>query len=161
MDAKRIIAGFFLPDDESWLRHANPWSIWTRFITLPFIVLAVWSRVWIGWYCLVPLAVLIVWVIINPRLFAKPASYDNWGSKAVLGERIYVNDTGGCKQSRHKIAILVLTILQTVGGLILLYGVWKLDFQITLHGMSFIYLSKMWFLDRMVWLYEDMQESPG
>jgi len=38
-------------DDAAWKRHANPWSVYTRFTCLPFIVLALWSRVWLGWWC--------------------------------------------------------------------------------------------------------------
>ena len=38
MNIEKHISKLFLPDDESWLRHANPWPIWTRFATLPFIL---------------------------------------------------------------------------------------------------------------------------
>jgi hypothetical protein len=37
-------------DDRVWRRHANPWSGWTRVTALPLLVLAIWSRVWIGWW---------------------------------------------------------------------------------------------------------------
>ncbi|PWQ93445.1 DUF6653 family protein [Leucothrix arctica] len=157
MDMKKGLSKIFLPDEESWLHHANPWSIWTRFATLPFIVLAVWSRVWLGWYCLIPIVILVVWVVVNPRLFAKPTSFDNWGAKAVLGERVYITDKDAASLEKHKLPILILNGLQTIGGLILIYGLWDLNIYLTLHGMSFVYLAKMWFLDRMVWLYEDSQ----
>ncbi|MEM1453414.1 MAG: DUF6653 family protein, partial [Planctomycetota bacterium] len=33
-------------DERTWMRHASPWSVWTRFFTcVPLISLAVWSRV--------------------------------------------------------------------------------------------------------------------
>ncbi len=155
MNIEKYISKLFLPDEESWLRHANPWSIWTRFATLPFIVLAVWSRVWLGWYCIIPTAILIFWIVINPTLFSKPVSFDSWGARAVLGERIFTRRKEHSIPARHKTPILILTILQSIGGLILIYGVWDLNIYLTLHGMTFVYLSKMWFLDRMVWLYED------
>ena len=157
MNITKSLSKIFLPDDESWLRHANPWSIWTRFVTLPFIILAIWSRVWIEWYCLIPLSILIFWVLINPRLFKKPDNFDNWGSKAVLGERIYIKREENPIPYWHKTPILILNLLQTVGGALLIYGLWELNIYLTVHGMTFIYLSKMWFLDRMVWLYEDSQ----
>lgn len=106
----------FLPDEESWLRHAIPWSVWTRFITLPFLILAVWSRVWIGWYCLVPISVLVVWIFVNPRIFDKPSHYNSWGSKAVLGERIYIQRKMENKLGEHKIPIIILTAMQTLRG---------------------------------------------
>jgi len=151
------ISTLFLPDDESWLKHANPWSIWTRFITLPFFVLAVWSRVWIGWYCLIPVAVLVFWIFVNPRLFGKPSHYNSWGSRAVLGEKIYIQWKKEKRLGEHKTPIQILTILQSLGGFILLYGLWTLSLNQTIYGMTVIYLSKMWFLDRMVWLHADAQ----
>ena len=30
--------------DEAWLRHANPWSVYTRILIPPAFALAVWSR---------------------------------------------------------------------------------------------------------------------
>ena len=155
----KAVSRLFLPDDESWLKHANPWSVWTRFATLPFIILALWSRIWIGWYCLLPLSALIFWVWINPTLFGKPQHYNSWGSKAVLGERILVGREERPIAKHHRNAVRILNVLQTVGGLILIYGLWNLDLQITLHGTTFVYLSKMWFLDRMVWLYEDSEDA--
>jgi len=149
------ISKLFIPDDDSWLRHANPWSIWTRFITLPFIVLAIWSRVWIGWYCLIPIVILVFWIYVNPRLFSKPEHFNSWGSRAVLGERIYIKRKKDQKLGKHKTPILILTVLQIIGVIILFYGLWKLNFYYTIYGMTVVYLSKMWFLDRMVWLYED------
>lgn len=155
MDLDTVVSKLFLPNDDSWLLHANPWSIWTRFATLPFIVLGLWSRVWIGWYCLIPIAILIFWVWINPTLFGKPKHYNSWGSRAVLGERVFMKRKEVPIPVGHSTIIVILNILQTVGGVILLYGVWSLNIYFTIHGLTFVYLSKMWFLDRMVWLYED------
>lgn len=149
----------FLPDDASWLKHTNPWSIWTRFATLPFIILAIWSRVWIGWYCLIPIILLIIWVFINPTLFKAPKNFDSWGSRAVLGEQIYLNRSEKPIPKHHAFAALILTVLQSISGLILGYGLWKLDLYSTIYGASTIYLSKMWFLDRMVWLHQDTQQT--
>ncbi len=159
MDGDKLLQKIFLPDDESWLRHANPWSIWTRFATLPFLILAIWSRTWIGWYCLIPVCILIVWIVINPRLFKKPSSFASWGSRAVLGERAYLKRKEVPIPDHHTLPIKILNILQTIGGLILVYGLWKLNVYLTLHGATAIYLSKMWFLDRMVWLYEETKEN--
>ena len=144
----------FLPADESWLRHANPWSIWTRFVTLPFIILSIWSRVCIGWYCVIPISILMFWVWINPTLFAKPKSYNSWGAKAVLGERVSMKRKEIPIPHGHNNIIVILNVLQTIGGVILVYGVWSLNLYLTIRGATFVYLSKMWFLDRMVWLYE-------
>ncbi len=159
MNLNKLLLRVFLPNDESWLKHANPWSVWSRFTTLPFIILAIWSRVWIGWYCLIPLSILIFWVVINPTLFRKPASFESWGSKAVLGERIYMARNKVPLPAHHRVPITILTILQTLGGLLLAYGLWKLHIHLTILGTVSIYLSKMWFLDRMVWLYTESKHQ--
>jgi len=43
---KQISNLFGLRRQEDWLKHANPWSLVTRFIILPFLILAIWSRVY-------------------------------------------------------------------------------------------------------------------
>jgi len=155
---KRIAKTFNLTGD-SWLKHANPWSIWTRFATLPFLVLAIWSRVWIGWYSLIPITVLVIWLIINPTLFKKPKSLDNWGSKSVLGEKYWAERKTNPVPLHHHSLITVLTLLQTIGGITLMVGLWKLNLSLTIVGSVLVYMAKMWFLDRMVWIFEDMQEK--
>ena len=77
--------------DETWEKHANPMSVWTRMITLPFLVFAIWSRVWISWYAWIIVGLLVIWLILNPKAFKKPKSTKNWASKAVLGERVWIN----------------------------------------------------------------------
>ena len=42
-------------------------------------------------------------------------------------------------------------------GDILMIGLWKLEVNLTIIGTITVYLSKMWFLDRMVWVHEDMK----
>jgi hypothetical protein len=41
------IAGAFGMTEDAWKRHANPWSVWTRFAAIPLMILAIWSRVWL------------------------------------------------------------------------------------------------------------------
>jgi hypothetical protein len=41
------MAGIVDMSDETWRRHANPWSVWMRFAAIPALILAVWSRVWL------------------------------------------------------------------------------------------------------------------
>ncbi len=156
MTLEKRIAKIFKLDGENWMKHTNPWSIWTRFATLPFIILAVWSRVWIGWYCLIPISILFIWIIINPTLFRVPKSIDNWGSKAVLGERYWSERKTTPVPKHHAAVIFILTLLQSIGGTILIIGLWKLEINLTIIGTITAYMAKMWFLDRMVWIYHEM-----
>lgn len=161
MTVEQKIAKTFGLEGDSWQKHANPWSIWTRFATMPFLILSIWSRVWIGWYCLIPITLLIIWLRVNPTLFKKPDSFDNWESKAVFGEKYWAERKKRAVPEHHHNPINILTILQSIGGLLLVYGLWKLDLSITLLAAVLVYMSKMWFLDRMVWVYEDMQTHGG
>ncbi|MHC4941261.1 MAG: DUF6653 family protein [Planctomycetota bacterium] len=73
--AERLMA----MDERTWLRHPNPWSAWTRFFTVvPLFSVAVWSRVWLGWYALIPVGAVCFWAWFNPRAFPLPQRTDNW-----------------------------------------------------------------------------------
>jgi hypothetical protein len=50
MSVTSKIAGAFGMTEDAWKRHANPWSVWTRFAAIPLMILAIWSRVWLGWW---------------------------------------------------------------------------------------------------------------
>ena len=79
------IARLFSMSDETWEKHANPWSVWTRFTVLPALVVAVWSRVLIGPWAWGMTVLAVLWIWVNPRIFRKPVSTDNCASKAVIG----------------------------------------------------------------------------
>ena len=159
MTFEEQIAKTFNLHGDNWMKHANPWSIWSRFATLPFLILAIWSRVWIGYYCLIPIVLLVVWLVINPTLFKKPKSFDNWGAKCVLGEKYWTQRKKNPVPQRHTVMVHILTVLQAVGGITLMFGLWKLNLHLTILGTVSVYLTKMWFLDRMVWIFEDMQRA--
>ncbi|OPY38321.1 MAG: hypothetical protein A4E35_00744 [Methanoregula sp. PtaU1.Bin051] len=159
MTLERRIAGFFALDDRAWLRHANPWSVLLRNTVLPFLVLALWSRIFLGWYALVPAALALLWAYVNPRIFPAPASLDHWASKAVLGERVWLNRDAVPVPARHRTAPNILSALAGAGMLLTLWGVLVLDPWPAILGMAFVYCGKLWFLDRMVWLWEDMKDA--
>ena len=69
MTFERKLAGAFRMDDAAWARHANPWSGWSRLTTLPLLILSLWSRQWLGWWALVPTALSLAWLWLNPHLF--------------------------------------------------------------------------------------------
>lgn len=143
--------------DETWLQHANPWSVWTRLLILPLVALSVWSYVWIGWYSLIPLGVLLFWTWINLRFFKKPQTTKHWASRAVFGERVWLRKDEIPVPKHH---LRMVTILNSITGLglpFLAFGLYYLDIWPVIFGLLLIILGKMWFLDRMVWLYEDMK----
>lgn len=142
-------------EGDGWLRHANPVSVWTRFAALPLIILAIWSRDWIGWLSLVPITLSVVWMAVNPLFFRPPKSTDNWASKSVLGERIWTeSDRATLPRHFRTQWATVAQLYQTVGLGILTYGLIVLDPLATVAGLFITQGGKAWFLDRMVLLYE-------
>ncbi|WP_296766378.1 DUF6653 family protein [Sediminimonas sp.] len=142
-----------------WARHANPWSGWSRVSMLPLLALAVWSRIWIGWWALIPTGAVLVWAWLNPRLFPPPASIDNWMSKGVLGERIWLSRGDGSVPAHHAPILRALTLAVSTGSIMLLAGIVMLDLTLTLTGLAVAMLCKLWILDRMVWIYTEANEG--
>ena len=147
-------------DEAVWLRHASPWSVWTRFLTVvPLLSLAIWSRVWLDWYSLVPIALALFWAWYNPRAFPPPESTDNWASKGVFGERVFLSHRKHDLPPHHLRAANVITMFSFVGALIWIYGLYTLNLWATIAGVIGIVLPKAWFVDRMVWIYEEMKHK--
>jgi hypothetical protein len=146
--------------DDNWMKHANQWSVWTRYSVLPLIVLAFWSRVWIGWWCLVPGVLSLAWMFVNPIVFAKAHSTDNWASKSVLGERVWANRDRIPVPAHHGAVLKVLNGISAIGMLLATWGVVALSVWPAVTGVALAYIGKSWYLDRMVWLYEDMKNVP-
>ncbi|NVK17263.1 MAG: hypothetical protein HWE30_01060 [Methylocystaceae bacterium] len=146
-------------DEKDWARHANPWSVYTRFTALPLLALSVWSRWWLGWDALYPLALTIFWIWLNPRLFPAPKSIDNWASKGVMGEQLFLR--------RRKLLLPLprvnyahaYTLVTILGVTFMMYGLWKFNLPFTLSGMIAAMLSKTLFLHQMVKLYETVQNK--
>lgn len=160
MNIEKHIAKVFRLTDENWMKHANPWSVWTRYSVLPLIAFAFWSRVWVGWWYLIPAVLSLGWMFFNPVFFKKPKSTNNWASKSVLGERVYINRFEIAVPKHHKIAINILNGISFLGMILSIYGITVLSVYVTIAGIVLTYLGKSWFLDRMVWLFEDMKHLP-
>ncbi|HEY9814950.1 MAG TPA: DUF6653 family protein [Candidatus Obscuribacterales bacterium] len=153
------IATLFRMDDQTWQGHANPWCFWTRLTVVPLLFLTIWSRVWLGWGALALIVAALLWNWLNARLFSPPKSTDNWVSKGVLGERVWINRQQVSIPAHHRTFPYFLTGLAAIGFLIAIAGLWTLHLPLTLLGLLLIYIGKLWFLDRMVWLYEDMKTT--
>ena len=117
-----------------------------------------WSREWIGWWCLAPIAAAIVWMAVNPRVFGVPASTRNWASKSVFGERLWTNrrEVPIPEQFQSRVPDLA-NVLSSVGVLSLVYGLVVLEVWPVVAGIFVVHLAKLWYLDRMVLLFEDMK----
>lgn len=161
MTFERKLSKLYKLDDKAWQRHANPWSVWSRNTVLPLLIAAFWSREWLGYWSIVPIVAAIVWTIINPHIFSSPAVYSSWASKCVLGERVWLNRDKVSIPAYHLRVPHLLSGVAAIGALLVIVGVILLHPFMTLLGAAFVYGGKLWFLDRMVWLYEDMKHHPA
>jgi len=158
MDYGRSLEKFMMMEDATWKRHANPWSVWTRFMILPLFVLAIWSRAWIGWWCCVPIGLLLVWTFLNPRVFSKPLSTDNWASKATFGERVWLRRKSTPIPTHHVQIAHALSAATALAVIPLVYGIIIYEPLVTCLSLVLVIGGKLWFLDRMVWLYHDVKD---
>lgn len=144
--------------ETDWFRHANPWSVWTRMATFPLTALALYSWVWLGIYAIVPLIFVGIWTWLNPRIFPKPASTKTWASKVVFGEKLYLDHTRYNLDiaHHHVIAANITTAIAGIGALVLLIGVVFAHPYMTILGTVISFLGKLWFVDRMAWLFDDI-----
>lgn len=158
-DYGQWIAGLLRMSDETWKRHASGWSVWTRFATLPILILAVASHAWFGWgIAAVLVALIVVWLFLNPRLFPPPRSTDSWAARATLGERVWLNRGAIPIPRHHEVMAHLLSGVALAGFVIAVYGAVAGDVWPAVLGVVVGCGAKAWFCDRMVWLYENMKD---
>ena len=160
MTFEQKVASVFRLDDENWMRHANPASVWTRFTVLPLLMLAFWSRAWLGWCAMIPVALAVAWTFLNPVVFPRASTTDNWASKGVLGERVWANRDNVPVPEHHRRVPNLLNALAGIGMVLIIWGVIALSIWPTITGTAIAFAFKVWYVDRMVWLYEDMKHLP-
>lgn len=143
----------------AWQRHANPWSVYTRIPIPPLLAAAIWTRSRIGRRSLVPVALVCAWTAVNPRVFPPPQSLDHWASRSVLGETYWGKRKEVPVPARHRVAPNVLGVISAAGTPFIVRGLVARDGWMTLFGLSVQMAGKIWFLDRMALLYDEMAPS--
>jgi hypothetical protein len=138
--------------DEVWRRHANPWSVWTRFAAIPALILAIWSRTVLGWWALVPIAVVAVWLWLNPRVFA-PVEPVSWAAKGIYGERMWLHEPERIPEG-DKSSLRLLAIPGLIGFALLVWGLYALKIVPTVAGAAIIVIGQLWRIDRLGRIYD-------
>jgi len=154
--ALQLTADAFRMSPAVWERHASPWSVWTRFATFPFMLTALWSVHWIGWWASLPIGALIGWLALNPRLFPPPDHTTSWAARGVMGERVYLARHDIPVPAHHVRAARVLGGMATAGAVAMFGGLALHEPSTFIGGAMMTILSKAWFVDRMAWLFDDM-----
>jgi hypothetical protein len=154
MDTK--VAKAFGLEGDAWQRHANPWSVYTRIPIPSLLAAAIWSRSRIGWWSLVPVGAVCAWTAVNPRAFAPPRSLDHWASKGVLGETRWAERKEVPVPPRHRVAPNVLAAVSALGVPFIVRGLVVRNGWMVLFGLAVETTGKVWFIDRMALLYDDV-----
>jgi hypothetical protein len=128
--------------DEAWRRHANPWSVYTHFAAIPAGILAIWSRTWFGWWALVPLGLVIVWLWLNPHVSPAVREPRSWAARGIYGERLWLNEPESvppdCRSLLHW-----LIIPGVAGILLLVWGLVQLELWPTIFGTTLVTITTM------------------
>lgn len=126
--------------EETWSKHANPWSGWTRVLTMPLLGVGLYFHNW-------PILVLtIVWAVINPIVFSKPKSVNNWMSLGVIGEQLYLRDGKKVKKDLPTL----LNIINIPVFVVFVYFAWQQNLEASVLSALLVMTIKFWFIDRMV-----------
>lgn len=148
---------FFGYSRDTWDRHTSPWSVWTRVASGPLLFVIIWARVWVGWWWVALAAGWMAWIVANPFLFPKPKSTDNWAARATFGERLWLKRKPlGLRDTDADVLVwgVALLAISSVGFFGAIAAAWLYELPWLLLGIALMYGGKLWYLDRMVWLYE-------
>jgi hypothetical protein len=159
MAASDFIARTFSMDEESWRRHANPWSVWTRFAAIPAMILAVWSREWLGWGALFPVGLVAVWLWLNVKVFRPVETPVAWASRGIYGERLWLLDRAAVPPG-HRIVLRWLILPGLAGFALIIWGLVRLEIWPTLFGATILVMAQLWRIDRFSLLYEMRSGRP-
>ncbi len=133
--------------EQTWERHSNPWSVWTRVLTNPLVYIPVWNRSWRQ-------AVLVgAWFLLNPRLFPPPHNNSSWATRSVLGEQIWTS------KPRADLP-MALNMFSALLFLVALYSAYARQLRrlLSFGGLALVF--KLWFLERMVTYYDAYLARP-
>ncbi len=145
--------------NDTWARHANPWSVYSRFTALPLLSFAIWSRTWWGWWALAAVAIVILWIWLNPRLFSAPKHTNTWAARGTFGERVYLNRKTIPIPAHYTRWGTGLTLASGIGLIPFIWGLLQFNLAWLLLGMALLVGAKTWFVDRMTFLYDEMQSA--
>ena len=160
MDLYRLAERAMAMDDAAWARHANPLSVFSRFAILPVLALAAWSRVWLGWWALLPVVAVLAFTVLNSRLFPTvTGDPSGWAGRGTAGERLWLNRRTVPVPRHHLLPCHLLAGVSAAGLGLLAWALWRLEPWAVLSGLALSMGAKAWFVDRMVWLYDDMRRA--
>lgn len=94
------------------------------------------------------LIVTVIWIVINPVIFPKPKSIDNWMSMGVVGEEIYFAEGKKIKKDLPTL----LNVLNIPAFVAFIYFCWQQQIEPAILSGIIVMVIKFWFIDRMAQL---------
>jgi len=137
--------------DTFWRRHSNPKSGWSRVLTLPAILYAVYRR---NWRLLVA---VLGFTAVNPVLFPPPETDDAWMTRVVLAERWWTGERdGGLLDASYPNALNLLNVPATMYALLAAYRRKPLRTALACGASMAL---KFWYVGELVRRYDDHREG--
>ena len=153
MPIDAAMARAFGLEGDAWMRHANPWSVYTRIPIPPLMAGAIWSRGRLGRRSLLPIALVCAWTVINPRAFPPVCEPRSWAARGIYGERAWLQDRDLVPPDHRKVLRLLVT-LGLIGFGLILWGLIALEVWPTVFGTTMVVVAQLWRIDRFGWLWE-------
>lgn len=88
-------------------RHSNPWSAWSRWASVPLLLVPAWRHSWRD------AALVGAWMALNPVVFSEPPHQRAWATRAVLGEEQWIAE-------RPRDAAMAVDVGATAAGVVAL-----------------------------------------
>jgi hypothetical protein len=132
--------------DLVWRRHANPWSVWTRLLSVPLVFVPFWTR------SRSQGAAVAAWMAINPVAFPEPRDRNEWAARAIRGERLWV-------AARRRDASFAIQAVGSAALLVGCYTAYRRRPAPTAACALAVMVCNGWFLDRMARQWGDDPES--
>ncbi|MFC3095715.1 DUF6653 family protein [Alteromonas sediminis] len=156
MNSLKVIEKLLFMSNETWKKHGNPASVFSRLLVFPLLILTIWWRETLAEFFWVIFIVLLVFLFLSTRLFPAPKNNKSWASKSILGEKLWLDNTNCQVPQKHSYAATLIISGQFISLLLIVLGLVYTVQSMVWTGTSTFLVLKLWFLDRMVWLLSDM-----
>ena len=153
MSALARIAKLAGMTDEVWRRHANPWSVADALCGDSGNDPGGVERVWIGWWALVPVIAVSIWLWLNPRVFPAITEPHGWAAKGIFGEKLWLEEPSTVPAA-CRMVLRWLIVPGLCGTILLVWGLVELQIWPTVFGAALIVFAQLWRIDRLGRLYE-------